>query len=482
MNEYVVTALAILISMGIGFLLLIEFGVSWVGYFVIAVITLSIVGSYFYAWWKTQSDKTVSKLKIEILVKMKNELQDMDKVISRAESLVKVKSFKQDLDMLVNNLIKLKFYNREFKLSPGVEKYTLTFVEQQGRMTEQKLRTLGAMAAGNYRPKLDEYVDGLRSKLEMLLVAGYDIENDLESFNASANQPSKSLRELVGKKEGLDLTMLKTLEKCVGEAARLAVTSKEFGDTSNVEKEINNIDQSSFESSVSHLVTARESIKGILNDAFVSQHTKLLTNAKRVQSIMQSENVGAAQRKGIEEMRDTLESMNDPGRILEIKDLEVQFKTYTTNAIESIYQKIGKLEESIKIHQPDDRIWTLNMEIPTLVEMVDISKKIDEFSRDSINTLHALVHQLDIDEAFMKIIENYQKVEPIIARKLEEKGKVTEDDLKVKYVEKFLLLYSLKYPEVKYKKDQLTLPKKSKRTTKKVTKKATRKTKKPKKR
>ena len=402
---------------------------------------------------------------------MKKELQDMDMVISRAESLIRVKSFKQDLDMLVNNLIKLKFYSKEFKLSPGVEKYTLTFVEQQSRMTEQKLRTLGAMAAGNYRSKLDEYVDGIKSKLEMLLVAGYDIERDLESFNAAANQPSKSLRELVGKKESLDLSMLKTLEKCAGEAARLATTSKEFGDTANVEKEINNIDTSSFESSVSHLVTARESIKGILSDAFVSQHTKLITNTKRVQAIMQSENVGAAQRKGIEEMRNTLESMNDPGRILEIKDLEVQFKTYTTNAIENIHQKIKKLEESIKIHQPDDRIWTLNTEIPSLVEKVDISKKIDDFSRDSINALHALVHQLDIDEAFMKIIENYQKVEPLITRKLKEHGKVTEDDLNIKYVEKFLLLYNLKYPETKFKKDRLTLPKKAKRTTKKVTKK-----------
>ena len=41
MNEYVVTALAILISMGVGLILLIEFGVSWVGYFVIVVISLS---------------------------------------------------------------------------------------------------------------------------------------------------------------------------------------------------------------------------------------------------------------------------------------------------------------------------------------------------------------------------------------------------------------------------------------------------------
>jgi hypothetical protein len=466
MNEYFVTAIAIFISIGLGFFLLLEFGVSWVGYFVIAVISLSIIGSYFYAWWKTQSDKTVSKLKIEILLKMKNELMDMDKVISRAEGLMKVKSYKQDLELLVNNLIKLKFYDKELKLDPGIEKYTLTFVEQQGRMTEQKLRTLGAMAAGNYRPRLDEYTDGLGLKLERLLAAGYNIEKEIESFNAASIRQSKSLRELVGKKESVDLTMLRTLEKCAGEATRLATTSKEFGDTSNVEKEINDIDQGNFESSVSHLVAAREGIKGILSEAFVNQHTKLITNVKRAQIIMQSENVGKGQQRTIEEMRNTLESMNDPGRIQELKDLEVQFKTYTTNAIWDIHSKIRKMEENIKLHQPDERVWTLNEEIPALVEKVDISKKIDEFSRDAINALHALIKQLDVDEAFMKIIENYQKVEPLIARKLEEKGKVTEDDLKVKYVEKFLLLYNLKNPKTNFKGNQLTLPKKTKKAKK----------------
>jgi hypothetical protein len=463
MNEYIVTALAILISIGIGFFLLLEFGVSWVGYFVIAVISLSILGSYFYAWWKTQSDKTVSKLKVEILVNMKNELLDMEKVVSSAENLMETTSYKQDITLLVNNLIKLKFYNKELKLSPGVEKYTLTFVEQQGRMTEQKLRTLGAMAAGSYRPKLDEYIDGLRSKLEKLLEVGYDIGRDLDSFNTAATKQSKSLRDLVGKKENLDRTMIKTLEKCVGEATRLAATSKDFGDTSNVEKEVSSIDQSNFESTVSHLVRAREGIKGILNDAFVSQHAKLALNVKRVQAIMASENVGAQKRKDIEEMGKTLGSMNDPGRIQELKDLEVQFKTYTTNAIEDIQSRIQKMEKNIEYHKPDERIWTLNTEIPSLVEKVDISKKIDEFSKDAINALHALVVQLDIDEAFMKIIENYQKIEPLIKRKLEESGKVTEDDLKVKYVEKFMLLYSLKNPETKFKENKLTLPKKAKK-------------------
>jgi hypothetical protein len=463
MNEYLVTALAILISIGIGFVLLLEFGVSWVGYFVIAVISLSILGSYFYAWWKTQSDKTVSKLKIEILVRMKNELLDMEKVVSGAENLMEITSYKQDIALLINNLIKLKFYNKELKLSPGVEKYTLTFVEQQSRMTEQKLRTLGAMAAGSYRPKLDEYVDGLRSRLERLLETGYDIESDLDSFNTAATKPSKNLRDLARKKENLDLAMIKTLEKCVGEATRLATTSKDFGDTSNVEKEVKDIDQSNFESTVSHLVTAREGIKGILNDAFVSQHTKLALNVKRAQAIMQSENVGAQKRKDIEEMRKMLGSMNDPGLIRELRDLEVQFKTYITNAIGDIQSRIQKMEKNIQHHQPDERIWTLNTEIPSLVEKVDISKKIDEFSKDAINALHALVVQLDVDKAFMKIIENYQKIEPLIERKLEESGEVTGEDLKVKYVEKFLLLYNLKNPKTKFEENKLTLPKKAKK-------------------
>jgi hypothetical protein len=178
---------------------------------------------------------------------------------------------------------------------------------------------------------------------------------------------------------------------------------------------------------------------------------------------MQSENVGAQKRKDIEEMRKMLGSMNDPGLIRELRDLEVQFKTYITNAIGDIQSRIQKMEKNIQHHQPDERIWTLNTEIPSLVEKVDISKKIDEFSKDAINALHALVVQLDVDKAFMKIIENYQKIEPLIERKLEESGEVTGEDLKVKYVEKFLLLYNLKNPKTKFEENKLTLPKKAKK-------------------
>ncbi len=217
-----------------------------------------------------------------------------------------------------------------------------------------------------------------------------------------------------------------------------------------------------FDASVSRLVVAREGIKGILNDVFVGQHSKLISNVKKVQTIMESENVGEGQKSTIEEMRNVLENMTDPGRIRELKDLEVQFKKYTTNAIEDVHSKIRKMEEEIEQYSPDERIWTLNEEIPSLVEKVDISKKIDEFARDAITALQALVEQLDRDAAFMKIIENYQKVEPLIARKLEEKGEVTELDLKVKYVEKFLLLYNLKNPHTAFKEEPLLLAKKGK--------------------
>jgi len=460
MNEYIITALAILASVGIGFFLLIAFGVSWVGYFAVGVISLSILGSYAYTWWKTQSDKTVDKLRIETLTKMKKELLDMDRVIAQAKGLVKMTSFKHDFDLLKYNLIDLKFYDKEFRLSQGVEKYTLTFVEQESRRVEQKLRAIGALAAGSYRPKLDEYTVGLRSKLERLLEAGYDIKKNLEAFNTISVHPSKSLREMIEKKERLDNTMLKALDKCAGEATRLATTSKDFGDTENVEKDISEVDKRDFETSVSHLIAAREGIKGILNDAFVSQHSKLILNVKKVQKIMKSESIDEEQKGTIEEMRNVLETMTDPGKILELKDLEVQFKTYTTKAIEDIYSKIQKMEENIKIHNPDERIWTLNEEIPSLVEKVDISKKIDEFSADTINALQALVEQLDRDAAFMKIIENYKKVEPLIARKLEEKGEITDLDLKVKYVEKFLLLYNLKNPHTTFKEKPLMLAKK----------------------
>lgn len=460
MNEYVVTALAILISIGVGFFLLISFGVSWVAYSAIGFISLSILGSYAYTWWKTKSDRTVHSLKNEILIKIKNEMQDMQNVITQAEELAKMSSSKHDLDIIRHNLINMKFYDKDFRLSPGVEKYTLTFVEQEGRKVEQKLRPLRALAAGIYRPKLDEYINSSKEKLKRLFDAGYDISDNSENFNVISSLPAKSLREMVEKKERIDSIVLKTLDMCLEEANRLATTSKELGDTEHLEKNISQVDKQDFESSIGHLVAAREGIKEILNDAFVSQRSKLILNVRKVQTIMESDNIDAEQKRTISEMKNTLDAMTDSGKIQQLKDLEVQFKTNTTKSIEDFYSKIKGMEEKIKLHSPDERIWTLNERIPGLVESVDISKTIDEFSGDGVRALQALVEQLDRDVAFMKIIENYAKVEPLIARKLEENGKITDVDLKVKYVEKFLLLYNLKNPKTTFKEKPLTLAKK----------------------
>jgi hypothetical protein len=446
MNEYVLTVLAIIVTIGVGFLLLINFGIDWLIYFGLAVISLSIVGSLFYTWWKTQSDKTVERLKVEILVRLKKDFEDVRDLVSKAGELIRVSSISHDLDLIRNNLINLKFYDSELNVSAGARKYTLTFVEQESRKAGQRLRSLEALAAGEYRPKLEHYIRDLQSKLAKLKGAGYDIDEKLEEVDTISAQPSTSLRQMIEKKERLAEKCEEILDSCIEEVARVATTSRKLGDTKGVERSILEIkkEKADFDSAVFRLVNARNELKEMLREVFSRQHSHLSAHVKSVARLLDEDHINERYKEAIGTIKDSLFSLDDPGRIQEVRELEARFKSQTSAIINDLYSELRDLEESINSHQPHQSVWQPDDKIDSVVEKVDPAEELDAFAKKAILALEHLTKQLRKDVAFIKIIENYNRIEPLIARKLEERGRIEESDLNVKYADKFLLLYGLK--------------------------------------
>ncbi|MFH1774200.1 MAG: hypothetical protein ABH874_04485 [Methanobacteriota archaeon] len=457
MNEYKLTAIAIWIILGLGFVFLIYFGVAQVTYFGISIILLSLAGSVVYAWWKTQSDKTIEKLKAEILLKIKKDYTDAQKLIAEAGEMASIDSVRRDLESLRSNLIKLKLYDADFNTAEEAAKYTLTVIEQESRRVEQRLRSLEALAAIEVKPKLDGYIQELRLKLDKLGKAGYEIGEEVKSFETIEAQESKTLRELLEKKEKLTEKFVSILNDCAAEASGILATSQRYGIVKTVEHALLKIKIEDFDGSAAILADARNRLKDFLKDFFAVERNEFSASVEGVYKLLDSEQVAPEKMKEIEDLRSRVLSMGDPGTIGELQELKIRFKNITAGIVAELHEKLRFLEAEIKAYAPSREMWTSDELAEPLARRVNAEDEVKVFTRHATNALEHVTKQLAKDTAFIKILKNYDKVEQIISKKLEERGKLSASALNVKYPEKFLILYSKRHPDTEYTESTATL-------------------------
>ncbi len=210
----------------------------------------------------------------------------------------------------------------------------------------------------------------------------------------------------------------------------------------------------------------------MISDVFNIKHATLLSSIKCVLDILEKDNhVDAQYRESVMGLFKKVTSIKDPGLIDVIGDMETQFKNTTVHIIAQLNSRVTALERDINLDESYKKIWSPDEKIPSLVKNIDVTEDLEAFSRNAVNALNHIVAQLEKDMAFIKIIENYDKVEPIITSKLKEKATLSGSDLNVKYADKFMLLYSLKHVDAEFKDNELRLkkrkkPKKSKKPKK----------------
>jgi hypothetical protein len=446
MNEYVMTFLAILGTLLVGLGLLIRFGVSEVAYFGIAVLLLAIFGSIFYTWWKTQTDKTINKLKVEILMKIRDDYWIARQMIEDAQDLVNMDDILQNLDSIKESLIKKKLYSNDMqKIERTVEKMTLTAIEQESRRVEQRLVSLEALAASSYRPNLEQFVEGLQSKLKDLKAVGYAIDKRIDDFNMKAAKTAKGPRELIEKKKEISEDYQAIIELCIKEASELCEMARKYGDVAALDEKI----ALAREGNVEVLIEVRGKLKEIVSDVFSRQLNKLIQNLEKITKVIQSEHVSPKDRDEIEDILAYIKAFEDPGLLVELQRYETKFKNMVSAIIQRLDTDLHSLESDIKAHELSSKIWSRDEKIQGLIDKVDIKQPLDKFTDSSREALVHILAQLDEDRAFLKIVENYPKIEPIIRQHLDEKKSVSPEDLNIKYSDKFLILYNLKNPKTK---------------------------------
>lgn len=460
MNEYILTGAVILGLLGVGFGLLMVYGVSEVVYFGIAVTAVAIFGALAYSWWQTKVDKTVETLKVDVLMKIRRDYAETKEFITQAGELTDVAPILRDLELLKEELKKLNLFEVEDQNTEAFKAYTLTRIEKENRKTDQKLRSLEALAAGEYKPRLDEYINNLRGALSKLQAGGYRIQGQIGEFGEVAGLISKSLREMLDKKKKLFEKSVAIIDLCITEAEEICTACTKLGDVASIDECIKEARANRLEpdKAVRLLVESRRKLTGMLKGTFEEQRTQLVSSLEEVLKLVQGEQVGAEWRAAVEGLLAKALSADDPGQTKELQGLEAQYKSKTFSLISELHGRINKLEEETGKYY-DEKVWTPDLEIEGLVKSVSPRDELKSFTAKATEALAHLTQQLEKDAVFLKVIQSYAKVEPLIVKKLEDKGELKAAEFDVKYPDKFLALYSLKHQETTFTDGTLAMKK-----------------------
>jgi hypothetical protein len=460
MNEYVLTALVILAILGAGLGILLRFGVTEAVYFGVFVVVATILGSVAYTWWKTQTDKTVERLRRELLLKIKKDIASTRRYVEKASELVDQKQVLADIEELKRSLIDLGLFDKDFSIR-NVDKYTLTMIEQENRRIEQRLRGLENMASINYRPRLEEYIGGLNAWLDELEKAGYRIGELREEFNLIASHESVTLRDLLEKRDRLDRAFSKILEHCGKEAQELLLLAEKYGSVKgfvgSVSEARENLDD--FAKGVAALVKARNQLKEFLRDFYEIEHRQMVSSAKSLSEVLNDGYVPDDRRKTIEGIMGEAVNMDDPGLIGEIKRLKKEFKKEVLALVNDMHSRLRDMEGSISAYSPPADIWKVDDRVETLVGRLRIDSDVRVFSRHAAEAIKHIAERLKESDAMLRILRNYDRIEGLIAARLNRDGRLSAADLNVKYSDKFLLIYSKKHSDTIYRQTTATLVK-----------------------
>lgn len=461
MNEYVLTAGIIIAILAVGLFFLIQFGVSFVAYFGIIIILIAIIGSVIYTWWKTQSDKTVERLRNELLLKIKRDIGDTHKYVLEAEELVDQEPVLMDLEAIKNGLIGQKLYDESFNVTEDAKNFTLTVIEQENRRTEQRLRGLENIAAVNYKPKLDEYAQEFNSKLDALEVAGYGLREEKEEFQALMAQESTSLREMLEKKKRVTEAFSRVLRRCLTEVQELLALSQKYGSVKKVETTIAEArkSQSNYDTAVELLIESRTKLRNFLKDFFDIEYNQVSSSIRTLSPMLRDEHINSEKRVVMGEMMEKAMNMQDPGLLGELQDLKGNYKKEVSSIVDELYRKMTVLEEEIKAKEPPKEIWRADDITASMIKRLSVDTELRVFTRHAADALKNVTDRLSSDDAFLRILHNYDKVEPLITMKLNQMSELPASELNVKYPDKFLIIYSKRHSDTIYRQTTSTLVK-----------------------
>tara|TARA_B100001964_G_scaffold243399_2_gene321266 strand:- start:976 stop:2364 length:1389 start_codon:yes stop_codon:yes gene_type:complete len=459
MNEYILSTAIIIVILAIGLIVLIQFGVSFAAYFGVTIILITILGSVLYTWWKTKKDKTVESLKHELLLKIKHDILETNENIINSEELINQKQVLIDLDSIKNSFIIQKLFDENFDTTENFKKFTLTHMEQENRKTEQLLRGLENIAAVNYNPKLEMYIQELNSKLDDIVSAGYNIKLERESYLEIARKETTTLREMLRKRKVVRVEFSAILKKCLIEVKALLTLSQKYGQILNVGKKITKSQDNltDFTTSVELLIDSRVDLRNFLSDFFKVEYKEISSSINSLSPFLKDAHITSDEKIEIEEIIENILETKEAGLLNSLQDQKVIFKNRVSSITEHLNRDLQILSKEIQKYTPHEDIWKADEMEDPIIKRMRVDSELRVFTRHAADALKYLTDTLHNDNILLKILKNYGNVEPLITMKLEQQNELSAADLNVKYPEKFLIIYSKKHSNTIYRKTTSTL-------------------------
>ncbi|WP_456473994.1 hypothetical protein [Candidatus Pyrohabitans sp.] len=454
MNEYVITALVVLATLGAGLFLLLTFGITFVSYIAVGVIVSVLLASLLYTWWKSRTDKTVVLLKIEILSKMRDALEKLESGIKEASEFIDVEPFMRDLRRIKRELISRGFFTKGFEVNERrTEKVTLTAIELESRKVEQQLRSLESLAAASYGEAASKRMEELLGAARTLAESGFPVSGEYEELRRIVSLPSASLAELLEKHRRGEEGYLKIVDKCIGEAEFLLDTAEGIADVSHLRRELETVKNLKYSVEVvPKLQKVRSEAASYLTKPFLQARKEIVSYLERVLSFSKKDFV--KEERALRILREKALGYSDPGCLGELSALREEAKRLTLELARILAREVVALEEELK---KQGVVKVRRRGVESYVSKLDPRKDFSLFSREAIGVLRVLSGEFDTRYKTVKIAKNYPAIEKIIDQKLREKGEVYAEELRVRYAGDFLKRYSEAHPEVKFEKNALKL-------------------------
>ncbi len=445
MNEYLVTAGVVFVALTAGFLLLLQYGVTVVSYLAISFILLSLILALLYTWMKSKSDKTVEKFKLEILHRIRREISNLEEDLKKASELLNVEPFLSEIERLRREMIEKGFMTGEFEINrTKVEKITLTKVEQESRKINQQLRSLEALATAGYKEKLDRIVEKYNRAIETLSRAGFNIAEEVQRFNMAERRQTKSLAEILEKKEELETLFEGIIDGCIEECHHLISIAGDISDAEEIDdlREVRKLREP--EDKALELARIKKKLLPKIEEPFTQKRREIESYITRAEELL-NRDFSAEESRDFRSLQERLEKVKQAKKFAELEQLAEQAKIAGLDAIQTLSKKITKLREELNLEPREQEI-----SLPAEGDMTTLFNKI-------LFHLEQLVKELEEVHIASKLASSYKKVEPIIDRILAEKGSVSAEDLKIKYAEKFLERYAELHRNTEFKDGKLVV-------------------------
>lgn len=292
------------------------------------------------------------------------------------------------------------------------------------------------------REKINWYVE----EFEKLSVCGYEVEEAMSSLNSLSGSNVRS--DLVAlEKLGIKATeeVKGALEGCLSRMQESVAFSRGFFNVTEEEKGLElaeaNLHDEDYGNSVFLLDKLMTGINEKLSGNFREYKIGLLKCCQDILSVMDE-----ADTAGIKKLKEVVEGVNTPSQMKLLMDAFNDLVRKLNEVLERLHRECFELQVMVE----DKRVPEWFSEGPGVPEVGDLPsdvKKLPEVFGGCYKELRTIVGDLR-DKS--RVLKAYSRVEGMISRRLEERGEVSGDELKVKRAELFMQLYSEKHPEVTY--------------------------------